>query len=91
MFLMVASAAAKAQGPGMDSAVSYFTRGNSWLEKGEVDRAIKGYTFAITFKPNYAEAFRSRGEARRPKGDLAGAISDFERSIKLNPRDFAGL
>ena len=31
-------------------------------------------------------AYNQRGIARQVKGDLEGAISDFSRALKLNPR-----
>jgi tetratricopeptide (TPR) repeat protein len=63
-----------------------------WFERGfsatDPDETIRSYTEAIRLKPDYAEAFNNRGNARRDKGDLGGAIEDYSEAIRLKP-DFA--
>jgi len=41
------------------------------------------YNQAIELNPQYGLAYRNRGNAKRKKGDLDGAIADFNRAIKL--------
>jgi tetratricopeptide (TPR) repeat protein len=53
-----------------------------------LDVAIKDCNEAIRLKPDYADAFCSRGVSRNAKGDLEGAISDYNQAIRLKP-DFA--
>jgi tetratricopeptide (TPR) repeat protein len=44
------------------------------------------YDQAIKLNSNYAAAYRNRGNAKRKKGDLNGAMADFNRAIKLGLR-----
>ena len=41
---------------------------------------------AIKFNSNYALPYNNRGIIKRNKGDVAGAIADFDRAITLNPK-----
>jgi tetratricopeptide (TPR) repeat protein len=63
-----------------------------WLERGfaavNVNERLRLYTEAIRLKPDSAEAFSNRGNARRTKGDVEGALRDYTEAIQLKP-DFA--
>jgi tetratricopeptide (TPR) repeat protein len=63
-----------------------------WAERGlaalDIDERHRFYTEAIRLKPDYASAFYSRGNARRAKGDLEGALQDYAEAIRFNP-DYA--
>jgi tetratricopeptide (TPR) repeat protein len=63
-----------------------------WFERGvnatDHDEEIRFNTEAIRLKPDYAEAFYNRALARDAKGDLEGAIADYNEAIHLKP-DFA--
>ena len=54
---------------------------------------MAGYNQAIRLSPNYALAYRNRGEAKRKKGDLNGATADFNQAIKLGsqPANLEGI
>ena len=41
---------------------------------------------AITFVPNYAAAFCSRGILRNMQENWSDAIADFDKAILINPR-----
>lgn len=41
---------------------------------------------AVLIKPKDSRAYNSRGLARDRKGDLAGAIADYDRAIELDPK-----
>jgi tetratricopeptide (TPR) repeat protein len=41
------------------------------------------YSQAIELNPQYGLPYRNRGNAKRKKGDLDGAIADFNRAIEL--------
>jgi len=84
--LMCALSAAQAQGSRERSAASYVERGNGWLNKGELERAIDDYSLAIVFDGGHAGAYHNRGLGRLRKDDLDGALQDFDRSLELNPR-----
>ena len=43
---------------------------------------------AIRLKPDYADAFNNRGNARSAKGDVEGALQDYNEAIRLKP-DYA--
>ena len=49
------------------TAASYFDRGSEWHAKGELERAISDYTFALTFDPQLAPAHFQRGWRAKPK------------------------
>ncbi len=48
----------------------------------------KSKSQALKLDPNYADAYYGRGLIRQEKGDLNGAIEDFENSIRIKP-DFS--
>lgn len=60
------------------------------MRRNKIDAAIDRYTQAIKLSPNYADAYVKRGLARRTKGDLAGAIDDYEKAISIDPKSVAG-
>src|SRR5580765_2068748 len=85
LLLIVNAAVIPAQNSRAASARSYVTRGNTWLSKGELDRAIGDYELAIGSDPTFYGAFYNRGLARERKGDIAAALSDYNKTIELNP------
>jgi tetratricopeptide (TPR) repeat protein len=52
---------------------------------GDPAEAIRLYSQAIAFKPEYAFAFNNRGLLREQQGDLAGAREDYDTAIRLKP------
>ena len=44
---------------------------------------MQDYNEAIRLKPDYAVAFNNRGNARRAKGDIEGALQDYDEAIRL--------
>ena len=50
---------------------------------GRIDRSLKLLTDAAAAKPDEPEVWMFRGRYRVETGDCAGAVSDFERSIRL--------
>ena len=65
-------------------------RGDVELGRNRLDAAIIRYTQAIKLDPSFADASVRRGIARRAKGDLNGAIQDFERAEDIDPRVAVG-
>jgi tetratricopeptide (TPR) repeat protein len=66
-------------------AAVFYTRGNAYLSKGQLDRAIQDFDEAIRLDPNNAVAFASRGHAYIRKGRYDRAIQDFDEAIRLDP------
>jgi tetratricopeptide (TPR) repeat protein len=62
-----------------------------WFERGlntaDPDEKQRFYAYAISLKPDYLEAFNNRGIARQAKGDLEGALQDYNTAILLKPDD----
>jgi tetratricopeptide (TPR) repeat protein len=50
---------------------------------GHPDEKIRLYNEALRIKPDYADAFINRGNARYDKGDLEGADEDFKQAQHL--------
>jgi tetratricopeptide (TPR) repeat protein len=65
-----------------------------WLERGiqstDYEEKLLFCNHAIRLRPNYAEAFLIRGLARKEKGDLEGALRDFDQAVRIDP-DYAAL
>jgi len=81
------NAAASAQTVGLNelTAQECFERA---FETADVEEKIRLYTNAIDLKADYYRAFNNRGNARYAKGDIKGALEDFNWAIRLKP-DFA--
>ena len=50
-------------------ASAYLVLGLKFSAKGDYDKAIEKYTYAIKIKPDYAKAYALRAEAYRANGD----------------------
>lgn len=72
------------------SAKQLVKQGGLLMSRNMVDAAIRSYTRAVELNPNYAEAYVDRGLARRTKGDLAGAIEDYEKAASIDPKSIQG-
>ncbi len=82
------SAQAAASGSSsINPAETYFFIGDISLFKDDYDHAIADYTQAIQLKPDYAEAYDSRGLAYGRKRELDLAIADYDQAIQLKPDD----
>ncbi len=67
---------------GLSNALSSYEH----LQAGERDDIIEWEKFVhIETQSESAEDFNSRGEARQAKGDLEGALADFNKAIILDP------
>jgi tetratricopeptide (TPR) repeat protein len=56
-----------------------------WFERwfAAVEEKLSFYTEAIRLKPDYAETYKNRGNARRVKGDVDGALEDYTEAARL--------
>jgi len=73
---------------GHDLAKLHYDRAFEYHALGDEDRAIAGYSEAISLDPNYALAFYGRANSWQAKRDNDRAIADFNESIRLDP-DYA--
>jgi tetratricopeptide (TPR) repeat protein len=67
---------------------AYQKRKSRGPSRRQFDLAIVQLSGDIRRNPNNAVAYCKRGIIRQKKGDLTGALADFERAMALNP-DFS--
>ena len=60
-------------------------RGNTYLDRGDFDRALADFNAAIRLMPNDRLPYNNRGLVYYHKGDFKRAIADFSAAIKLDP------
>ncbi|MCL2320299.1 MAG: tetratricopeptide repeat protein [Treponema sp.] len=71
------------EGMGMAPYYVAFLSGEKLYKAGNYDKAIAEYSRSISLKADYADAYASRGNARRKKGELDRAIEDYTRALNL--------
>ena len=64
----------------------YYNRGDAYLRKGDLDKAISDFTDSIRLAPEHADTYAGRGLAYSKKGEHDKAIADYTEEIRLNPR-----
>ena len=57
-------------------------RGRHYLDRGRLERAIADLNRAIELEPNSFRPYEYRGDARRKKGDRAGAAEDYQLALR---------
>ncbi|RKU06816.1 hypothetical protein C6502_19530 [Candidatus Poribacteria bacterium] len=68
-----------------DEAETHNTRGITYSENGDQDRAIAEFSRAIALKPDFAAAYNNRGIAYGEKGEYDLAIEGYNKTIQLKP------
>ena len=71
------------------AARAWFSVGYLLHQDNDFKNSIVAYDTAIHLKPDFAEAFNNRGNAKADSGQYAAAITDFDEAIHLKP-DYAG-
>ena len=61
------------------------------IDTGDFDAAIKSYTEAIKLHEQDAYLYASRGQAKSEKGDIDGALEDFDQAIDITLKELAKL
>jgi tetratricopeptide (TPR) repeat protein len=72
--------------PDTESAVGCWHLANEKSRTGDPAEAHELYSKAIELNPDMFQAFYSRGMLRQTKGDLQGALADYEAAATLAPR-----
>jgi tetratricopeptide (TPR) repeat protein len=71
-------------------AVAHANRGNSFLRRGQNERAIQDYDEAIKLDPRFVDAYRNRGAAWFGTAAYDKALADYDAAIRLDPREAGG-
>jgi len=69
--------------PGVERV--YFNRANAASRLGRYADSIPDYNFVLELQPRNPHAYNDRGAARLHLNDVAGAKSDFENALRINP------
>lgn len=67
------------------NAQECYHRGMAYYELGLYDEAIRDFTLALRYAPEFADLYHNRALAKENKGDLVGAREDYESSLKKDP------
>jgi formylglycine-generating enzyme required for sulfatase activity len=60
---------------------------SGYEKRNDPQGALADYNQAISFDPNYAEAYNNRGNLKKDKlNDPQGALDDYNQAISLNPK-----
>jgi tetratricopeptide (TPR) repeat protein len=62
------------------ASISAYAEGVGFAHQGKYDEAIEKFNFAVSENTYYAKAYYQLGEAYYNKGDLATAITNYERA-----------
>lgn len=68
-----------------DFSQAYFSLGNVYLQKGNLDQALAEYDSALARNPNANRAHLNRGMVFFKKGEYDKAEGEFLAELKLNP------
>ncbi len=68
-------------------ATAYNNRGVAHNALGDIDNAIRDYSEALSYNPNYFSALLNRGIAYDDLGKYDLAINDYNRAIEIRPDD----
>lgn len=74
----------------MDYDINYYLA-TAYYKQGETDRALEAYNAIIALRPEEKDAYYLRGVILTEKGSLEEALSDFDKAIALNTKDYNRL
>ncbi len=66
----------------LNNGLAYYSQKDT-KGKEAIKEAIDYYNEGIKIKPDYAEIYNNRGNAKRSLGDIQGAINDYDKAISL--------
>jgi len=65
----------------------YGLRGDAYVEKGEIEKALADYARALNFVPKNSSDYVTRGGIYEKMGNYNAAASDYAKGIALSPDD----
>ncbi|MBV8274143.1 MAG: tetratricopeptide repeat protein [Verrucomicrobia bacterium] len=68
-----------------DCWVGHYDLGFVFLQKGQVDEAIRRFQKALEINPNFKEAHSNLGVALGQKGQVDEAVAQFQKALELGP------
>jgi tetratricopeptide (TPR) repeat protein len=74
-----------AYGTATAQAIAYNNRGNAYIAKGDLDRAIQDFDHSIELNANYTQPLNNRGVALMRRGEYDRAIEAFDEAIRIKP------
>ena len=60
-------------------------RGSLYLEKGDLDRAIRDLDKALALDPQNTNGYNDRGVAYERKGDSEQAMQNYDQALRIRP------
>ena len=69
----------------------YISYGGIFYQLGQWDNAIRQFQIAASLKPDFANAYYNLGHALEEKGDLAGALTQYQTVRSLVAKDKTSL
>jgi hypothetical protein len=72
-----------------DVYFGYWMRGNYEKQEGDLNDALEDYNKVILLDPGNDDAFFNRGKIYASLGNFQSAITNYSKSIQINPKDDA--
>lgn len=66
------------------TAEDYLKASQDYLQKRDLDRALKSADKAIEMKPDFAQAYNYRSSLKLMKGDVAAALKDLDQALLID-------
>lgn len=85
LILVFVFSGCKKEDPDREKALELSRKGTQEYRSGDINKAIDFFDDAIELQPDDAELYNKRARAKRKALDFNGAISDYEKVIKLSP------
>ena len=70
------------------ASVATMNRGNAYVAKGDLDKALRDFNEAIALDPNNAGAYVDRALILTHKGEREAAMKDYGEAIRLNSKQW---
>ena len=66
-------------------AIAFNSRGDAYLDNGDIGQALADYNKAIEINPLATEAYNNRGNLYKQQGKIHLALADYEKAIEIDP------